>query len=151
MGNNSSLIKALQSADPVTAPKAPNLGKRVPVKVVDVLMPMDPKGKQIFKIRIRLAHIDTPENKKKKGITEQHKAAGLRVGEILREKLLNQIVYVEVREPGMYFRLIADIYLKKNSRKSVSDWLLEEGMAKTYEGKTKETWSQSELQAILDR
>ena len=109
-----------------------------------------------YKFHIRISGIDTPEIKSKNE-SEKAKAFEARqtvlkylcpqwthpnamchrneIQDFLRDNIV--IVWVECLEFDKYGRLLAKIFPNKNCEKSVSDLLLERGMAYSYDGGTK--------------
>lgn len=86
-------------------------------------------------ISIRVYGIDTPEIKDKR---PEMKALAIRARDYVRERLkgANTIELRNIRR-GKYFRLVADVYV---DGVSVAHELLKAGLAKPYDGGTKEAW-----------
>jgi micrococcal nuclease len=90
-----------------------------------------------YQFQVRLNRLDTPELKTK---NEIEKKAGLFVRDKLIEKILYQVITINIIEYDKYGRLLAEIYLNDEN---INDWLLNNKYAVPYDGKTKETidWS----------
>jgi len=90
---------------------------------------------QLFKWKCRIAHVDTPELRTK---DLHEKEMGYVARDKLKELMENKIVDVECFEFDKYGRLLVEITV--NGIK-VHEWLISNGYAKPYEGKTKEKWN----------
>jgi micrococcal nuclease len=90
-----------------------------------------------YQFQVRLNRLDTPELKTK---NEIEKKAGLFVRDKLIEKILYQVITINIIEYDKYGRLLAEIYLNDEN---INDWLLNNKFAVPYNGKTKEIvdWS----------
>jgi micrococcal nuclease len=85
----------------------------------------------------RLFGIDTPEMRDKNpAVRDLAYAARDRVAELLEGK---EFVVESVEKPDKYGRLLC-IFWVEGMEKSVNDLLVEEGLAKKYDGGTKEAW-----------
>lgn len=86
-------------------------------------------------IGIRVAGIDTPEMKDKR---PEVKALAVKARDYVKLRLAGATT-IELRNirRGKYFRLVADVYA---DGVSVAHELLEAGLAKPYDGGTKERW-----------
>lgn len=86
-------------------------------------------------IGIRVAGIDTPEMKDKR---PEVKALAIKARDYVRARLAGASK-IELRNisRGKYFRLVADVYV---DGESVAQELLDAGLAKPYDGGTKEKW-----------
>ena len=108
---------------------------------IDVALYHDDTRK-IFKYRIRLYGIDTPEKKplKSNPHREQEMAAAKRASQAMIDKLAeNQnIVTILFYKPDKYGRLLGTIYDKKGS--DVNQWMIDQGHATAYFGKTKKSF-----------
>lgn len=78
---------------------------------------------------LRFARINTPE------LRGGEREEGLKVRDIVREKILGKTVMIECMEDktGSYARYLAEIILADGT--NLNDWLLENGYAKLYKGK----------------
>jgi endonuclease YncB( thermonuclease family) len=99
----------------------------------------------IFKCRIM--HIDTPEIKKRvkpkneeeRIKFENEKKRAIIIRDIMREKLLNQIIHINCDKFDLYGRLLVEFNIPETNIK-IHTWLIENNYAKPYEGKHKEEW-----------
>ena len=89
---------------------------------------------QMFKWHTRIAHVDTPELKTK---NQEEKKMGYEARDKLRELIDNKLVDIVCLDFDKYGRVLAEITYN-NER--VDEWLIKNGYAKSYEGKTKEAW-----------
>ena len=106
------------------------------VKIVFSLFETDPLDYRyvLYKWTCRLNNIDTPEIKTKK---TSEKELGIKVRDILREKILNKMVKIKCHKFDKYGRLLVEIYLHDLC---INDWLIENNYAKCYHGGKKTTW-----------
>jgi endonuclease YncB( thermonuclease family) len=96
--------------------------------------------KKIYKFKIRLANIDTPElrSENKTEVEIANKAR-----DRLIELINNELVYIECLNYDKYGRMLANIYANKKMSQSFNDKLVSEGLAVFYDGGKKqdfETW-----------
>jgi micrococcal nuclease len=89
---------------------------------------------QMFKWHTRIAHVDTPELKTK---NQEEKKMGYEARDKLRELIDGKLVDIVCLDFDKYGRVLAEITYN-NER--VDEWLIKNGYAKSYEGKTKEAW-----------
>lgn len=87
-----------------------------------------------YKWNCRISHVDTPELRTK---NEEEKRKGYEVRDKLRELILDKIVNVQCLEFDKYGRLLIEIYIGDIY---VNQWLIDNNLAKQYEGGTKEIW-----------
>jgi micrococcal nuclease len=87
-----------------------------------------------YKWVCRIAHVDTPELRTK---NEEEKKKGYDTRDKLRELILDKIVTLQCLEFDKYGRLLAEIYMNDIH---VNQWLIDNHLAKSYEGGTKEKW-----------
>jgi len=101
-----------------------------------------PFGDKIYRYNIRLSGIDTPEIRTT-NLTE--KTMGINVRDILWKKILNRIVVLKCGKFDKYGRILGEVYTtetnSENNSKSINQWLIDEGMAYTYDGGTKRVFS----------
>ena len=90
------------------------------------------KNKEIYKFSIRLNRIDCPEIRTQ---NVDEKKCGLRVRDLLSEKIMNKMVNIEILKTDKYGRYLAEVSYKKQN---ISDWLLWNKYAVKYNGGTKE-------------
>jgi len=91
---------------------------------------------------VRIKGIDTPERR------GSQKLYGAFVGDFLRELINNKEVVLRTEKPDKYGRVLADVFV---GGKSVAEILVKKGYAKKYDGGTKQTWTQKELNDILNK
>lgn len=89
----------------------------------------------LYKWNCRLNGIDTPEIRTR---CEVEKEFGLKVRDILREKILRRVVNVQCHELDKYGRLLIDIFCDGSN---VNNWLIDEKYAFKYDGGKKASWS----------
>jgi endonuclease YncB( thermonuclease family) len=100
---------------------------------------------RIFKYRVRLYGIDTPEKRPPKSNPNRDKeiAASLASKNALTERLKesDNMVIALFYKPDKYGRLLATIYDKKGD---INKWMVESGYAYEYFGKTKQKFESDE-------
>tara|TARA_B110000261_G_C13007749_1_gene326843 strand:- start:117 stop:701 length:585 start_codon:yes stop_codon:yes gene_type:complete len=101
------------------------------------------KNKEIYKFSIRLNRIDCPEIRTNNAI---EKISGLRVRDLLSEKIMNKMVNIEILKTDKYGRYLAEVSYKKQN---ISDWLLFNNYAIIYDGGTKEEFSIGKYNQLL--
>jgi len=110
---------------------------------VDIAMIHD-VTKQIFKYRIRLYGIDTPEKKplKSNPDREEEIMAAKRASQAMIDKLQENrnLVTVELSKPDKYGRLLGTFYDRNGG--NINEWMVEQGYATEYFGKKKKTFSE---------
>ena len=87
-----------------------------------------PNSSKIYKYKLRLAHIDTPELKSKN--TNEVKKAN-EAKRVVEEMILNKIVYLELEGEDKYGRILANIYINNIN---LNQYLIENKYAYKYEG-----------------
>ena len=95
----------------------------------------------LYRWKCRIMHIDTPELRTK---DENEKKHGYMAKEALSNLILDKIVNVKCFKFDMYGRVLVELTLKNDDDSSeiqIHEWLLENGHAHRYEGKTKEKWN----------
>lgn len=106
---------------------------------------IDGDSKKIFRYRVRLYGIDTPEKKPLKSDLNREKEieAALQTKNALISKLLenNNIVNALFYKADKYGRLLCTFY--DNNGKDINQWLIDQGYAKAYFGGTKEKYKLS--------
>ena len=91
----------------------------------------------------RISGVDTPEMRTK---NENEKKMGYHVRDVLREKFQDKIVQVKCGEFDKYGRLLLDVVLPDDmlvdgqSEKMLSEWLIANQYAYSYDGGTKQAW-----------
>jgi endonuclease YncB( thermonuclease family) len=102
---------------------------------------------QVFKTKVRLARVNTPELSDEKGITTKLAVIDMLLGskascplscecsrKDVRRLFEEYDCKINVRAVGAdkYGRLLAEVYVSNYGDKNLSDWILEEGMSKPY-------------------
>jgi micrococcal nuclease len=87
-----------------------------------------------YKWNCRISHVDTPELRTK---NEEEKIKGYEARDKLRELILDKIVNVHCLTFDKYGRLLIELYMDDIY---VNQWLIDNHLAKQYEGGTKEKW-----------
>jgi len=97
--------------------------------------------------KCRIMHVDTPEIKKRTKPTteeekiknENEKKRAIIIRDIMREKLLNKIIFIKCNKYDLYGRILVEFNLP-NTNIQIHNWLIENGYANLYEGKHKTGW-----------
>jgi micrococcal nuclease len=97
-----------------------------------------PDSSKIYKYKLRLAHIDTPELNSKNP-NEVKKANEAK--KIVEEMILNKIVFLELEGEDKYGRLLANINI---DGLDLNEYLIEKNYAYRYEGGTKKIFGKKE-------
>jgi endonuclease YncB( thermonuclease family) len=85
--------------------------------------------------RLRLAGVDAPELRPRKGTDEERieeKARAKVATERVRELIEGKEVVIQTKKTGKFGRWLADIYLPGEPGRTVNQLLLEEGLATEY-------------------
>jgi micrococcal nuclease len=90
----------------------------------------------IYKHKIRLLGIDTPEVRTK---NLEEKKKGIEIRDILREKILNKIIFIKCGKFDKYGRLLAYVY-DEDKKINFNKWLIDQGFAYEYNGGTKKIY-----------
>lgn len=136
----------------------PHLGETVLAKVLNVYdadtitvaYNINNNPTSPFVTNIRLSGIDAPE---KKTLNELEKKASYLLTEFVNSKLLNKIINLNIKGWDKYGgRIVGSITLDGEFEgKSVSDWLLNNNLVKSFDGKTKkDEWLDKELSTIIE-
>ena len=83
-------------------------------------------------VKIRLAEVNTPEIR---GVDKETKKKGLEARDFVRNLCLNQEVFINTVKKDKYGRYLAEIWHienNKKSEKSLSELLIENGLAEKY-------------------
>jgi endonuclease YncB( thermonuclease family) len=100
--------------------------------------------KEIFKYRVRLYGIDTPEKRPLKSDLNREKeiAASKQSTKALTDKLQenNNIVTALFYKPDKYGRLLCTFY--DNKGEDINAWMIQKGYAISYFGKTKKSYEE---------
>lgn len=120
-------------------------GKKLKVKVLKVYdgdtiwIAIKLKGK-VYRLKVRLYGIDTPEMKPPKAQKNREKEIreAKKAKEFLENLILNKVITIECGDWDKYGRLLGTLY-KNNfcSKTNINKLLLNEGLAKEYYGGTK--------------
>ena len=88
---------------------------------------------------MRLSGIDSPEIK---GKTDEEKTAAYKSQRALEALLLHKVVTLKNTKQEKYGRILADVYVKNifNEDLYVNEWLVQQGFAVPYDGKTKQAF-----------
>jgi len=89
-----------------------------------------------YKWNCRLLHVDTPELRTK---DLEEKKRGYECRDKLSELIMDKIVSLKCSKFDKYGRLLVEITIPETNVK-IHEYLVSEGLAKLYEGKTKEKW-----------
>jgi len=126
-----------------------NIRKKVKVlrvvdgDTIDIAM-MNEELKKIFKYRIRLFGIDTPEKKPlmSNPAREKEMGAAKKSSQAMIDKLKesDNLVTIRLYTPDKYGRLLGTLYDKKGE--NINEWMVKQGYATTYFGKKKKTFSE---------
>ena len=87
-----------------------------------------PNSSTIYKYKLRLAHIDTPELRSKN--TKEIKKAN-EAKKVVEYMILNKIVYLKLEGEDKYGRILANIYINNIN---LNQYLIENKYAYKYEG-----------------
>ena len=114
-------------------------GQEHRAKVVDVydgdtIKCVFPIHNKLYRWNCRIAGVDTPEIRTR---CKPEKAFGYTVRDLLREKILNKVIYLQCGEFDKYGRLLVNILCDDCL---VNDWLIENNYAFAYDGGTKQSW-----------
>lgn len=89
----------------------------------------------LYRFAIRLRGIDSAEIKSK-NVDEKQMAIHAR--DRLAERILHQTVILKNVATEKYGRILADVFL---GELCINDWLIEQHLAVTYDGGTKQVWT----------
>ena len=93
-----------------------------------------------FKWNCRIQHVDTPELRTK---DLEEKKRGYECKEKLAALIMDKIVSVKCSKFDKYGRLLVEITVPETGVK-IHEYLISEGLANKYEGKTKDKWDFAE-------
>lgn len=127
-----------------------NIRKKVKVlhvvdgDTVDIAMVNDDTNK-IFKYRVRLYGIDTPEKKPLKSNPDREKEmeAAKKSSQALHQKMEenHHVVTILLYKPDKYGRLLGTLYDEKGE--DINQWMVQQGFATAYFGKTKKSFAET--------
>lgn len=112
-------------------------GKVVSVYDGDSINVCFPFKGEMTRWKCRLSGIDTPELRSK---NDKEKEKAYEVRDLLRIKILNQMVNIHCEKFDKYGRLLVRIFTVEDE--CVNDWLISEGHANIYYGGTKQEWKE---------
>lgn len=115
----------------------PPIHRGIVVKVYDgdTITVASTLGSVLYRFRIRLRGIDTPEIK---GSSEEEKAMALVARDALSAQIMGHQVYLRNLGNEKYGRILADVYL---NNVHMNQWMMQQGHARAYDGGTKLGWS----------
>jgi micrococcal nuclease len=148
---------SLEQVDPKTVESVPRRGLATKCKVtnihdgdtITVVFRFCASSQNGFmKINIRMKGLDAPELKSQKLETQ---AARVCTNELTRKLGQQKFWYVVMSKWDKYGgRVIGEIYDTQDCKGvNVNQWLLDEGLAKPYNGGKKQIWTSEELQKII--
>ena len=105
------------------------------VKIVFPLSEKEPD--RLYKWNCRLINVDTPELRTK---NLKEKEFGKLVRNKLREKILDNLVYISCMDFDKYGRLLVEIFEDSEYKISINNWLISNEYAKEYHGGKKSLW-----------
>ena len=104
----------------------------------------------------RLYGFDAPEMKPSLSdeFHDLHKECGKKVQNIISNKILDKLVWVEFMKNEKFGRMMGNIYLEpkdKNGKfgQSLNDWIVEHKLGKEYHGEKKGEWTKQDFEHIL--
>jgi endonuclease YncB( thermonuclease family) len=100
--------------------------------------------REFYKFNIRLNRIDTPEIRTQNKI---EKIYGIKIRDLLNEKIMNKMVNLKVINTDKYGRLLAEVSYKNEN---INDWLLINKYAMEYDGGTKKEFNKSSFNNSLN-
>ena len=99
----------------------------------------------LYRWKCRIMHVDTPELRSR---DEKEKKFANLAKQALSDLILNKVVKVKCFQFDMYGRVLVELALSDehgNDDIVIHDWLLQNGYANPYEGKTKQKWNFDEV------
>lgn len=102
-----------------------------------------------YLMEVRFNGIDTPEIYKPK--TPLEKQAGLLVTQHLKDLIEGKEVYIKTFKNSKYGDFLSDIYLNEDDELSINQILLQDGLARAYNGEKKESWTIEQLNHIINK
>ena len=98
-----------------------------------------PVLRKLYKFNCRIMGVDTPEIRTR---DKAEKEYGLKVRDKLRERILDQVVWVECGDFDKYGRLLIDIKNPLLEGQKISEWLINNDYAFKYDGGKKKSWGE---------
>ena len=99
---------------------------------VATTLPFKNNSSQVYRFRVRLRHIDSPEIK---GSTLKEKELAIKARDALHSKIFDKIVRLENNGTEKWGRVLADVYYENIH---INQWMLDNKFAVPYEGGTKQ-------------
>lgn len=102
---------------------------------------------------IRMYGYDSPEMKsreKDETLKKLEKEAAIRVKSIVSDLILDKIVYVKFTKKEKFGRQMGYIYLDKEMKFCLNEFIVNKGLSKVYKGEKKDSWEIQELQNIIN-
>lgn len=87
---------------------------------------------QVYRFRVRLRHIDSPEIK---GSSAEEKQLAIKARDALHNKIFDKIVRLENNGTEKWGRILADVYYENVY---INQWMIDNKFAAPYEGGTKD-------------
>lgn len=156
MGICYSYVKSMQSATSFsnphneiieyghTIPFIPPIKEGYVIKVYDgdtitIAARLPYKESPLYRFQVRLNGIDSPEIK---GKSDEEKEAAHKSKRALEALVLHKVVQLKNPAQEKYGRILANVYVKTilNEDLHVNEWLLQQGYALPYDGKTKQAF-----------
>lgn len=104
---------------------------------------------EINRWNVRMTGYDTPEMRppKSQANREIEIAAAKQAKSYLQSLIMNpgQLVYIKCGEFDKYGRLLGEIYIKKDDKKSVNQMMIDQGHGYAYNGGTKKTFNKKSV------
>jgi endonuclease YncB( thermonuclease family) len=147
-------MQTLMSFDPLSVSAVPFINQRIKARLTkvndgDTLTFIISINGYPLKIKMRLAGLDAPETALRKGVSELEKKAGLCVKAHV-ECMIQMIEIFDITLTALDKyggRYIGHVYFRPN--RTINQALLENHLAKPYDGGTKSQWTDEELLYIL--
>ena len=102
---------------------------------------------QLSRWNIRMTGYDTPEMRppKSQANRDEEIKAAKEAKDFLISKIMNknQLVYIKCGKFDKYGRLLGEIYINKNDKKSINQIMIDEGHGYAYDGGTKKAFKVS--------
>jgi len=155
-----SIIENKPFSNPVTdtidwklaIPFIPPINEGIVIKVYDgdtitIAARLPYKESPIYRFQVRLNGIDSPEMK---GKTDEEKEAAHKSQRALEALVLDKTVQLKNKRQEKYGRILADVYVKNvlDQDVHVNQWLLQQGYAVPYDGKTKQEFHPNIINSV---
>ena len=155
------LKRYLKNNEISTLTSVPFKNEIIPARVIDVydgdtctivfLM----GKKNYIKLKLRINGVDTPELRPRRdGRTDEElqleKRVAAEIKGVVSNMILDRILPVKIEKWDKYGgRVNGHIYLDETCKTTLTDFLLDKGFAKPYDGGKKDEWIQKDLNYIL--